>query len=258
MPDPVAPVTPVPEPQPQPEKPNRIEQRISQLVGTVHEQTERADTNAALAQELRTQLLQAQEQVALLRAQHSAPPSSTDQSPVVSSVPGVDWRKEMAAAVKEAVGPVISGLQQDRQRQALFAAQRQSFERARSETPDLANPQSELYRTADTLLSRMPQLQSMPTGPELAVLMAKGLLGASAPQPTTEQRIAAGAAPAVSRGPTPTATPQDQIKALEAEIDKVLEQGRTTEDQAVSAQCWVKRGFLTEQIEALKKAHNIQ
>lgn len=259
MSDPVvAPVTPEPQAPPPAQEPNRIQQRIAQLVGTAKEQGERAEAYASQVQELRTQLLATQEELAGIRGQIVQPPPP-DPSSVVPSSSGADWRKELAVAVKEAVGPVISGLRQERAVDQLRSAQRQSFERAISEIPDLANPQSDLYRAADQILSSMPKLQVLPNAPELAAFIARGLIGSAAPtQPSPVQRTVAGAPPAVSRGPGPQTSPQDQLKALETEYTQNLEAGRTTEDQAVSMQAWVKRGQIADRIEALKKQFNLQ
>lgn len=261
MDDVVAPVTtPTPEQPaaaPQPEEPNRIQKRISQLVGTAHEQTERADAYAAQVQELRAQLQATQEELAAVRSRPVLP-QTPEQSPVVPPVAGQDWSRSVAEVVQKAVGSEISKLRQEQALVQLRQAQRQSFERVVSEIPDLANPQSDLYRAADQILSSLPQLRQLPNAPELAAFLARGLMGSGPVAPSPQQRVIAGAPAAVSRGPTPVASPQDQIKALETQLDATLKRMRETPDMAESTRLWGDRGGIVDAIEALKKKHNLQ
>jgi hypothetical protein len=246
------PVQPDPAPVPQP---NKIQQRIATLFGQAKEAQERAGAFEQQNQELRTQLLAVQDELATLRGQIVQPPSRATQTEVPSSS-GLDVRKAVTEAVREAVGPVIKTLEQQRATEALRAQQRQSFERVISELPDLANPQSDLHIVADRVLRATPHLAAHPHAPELAAYLARGIL-ADAPAPSAGQRLAASVLPAVSRGPAPAPTPQQELAALKTEYDAALEQGRTTEDQAMSVAAWVKRGQIAERMEALKKQHNL-
>jgi len=153
---------------------NKIEARINKLYGEKMEAVENAQAFKVENDELRTQMTQLQEQVAELQTPAVTP---TPQAGNDGNAGALDEAK-LHAIIEESVGKVLSNNQATaKKQQALRQAQETSWGSAVAEMGVLKDQQSDLYRTAQNIWARDPELKASPNGPYKAAVMARGIVG---------------------------------------------------------------------------------
>lgn len=239
------PETPTPEiPQPEvPKQPSAVEKRIAALYGQAKSEQELRMQSELQANELRSQLSAMQEELTLLKAQslsqRSAPPAPSAYQTAVPPSSGLDIGELVKRSVQEAVGPVIAGAKQRDEAQQLQHVQQQAYLRATQEFPELSDANSETSKVANRIWSSDPFLKSHPHGPYLAVLAARGALGAPAPAAPASTKIAAGQFPAGTGAPAGGAPPTAaEVAQLDVEIARLEADGKA--GRGDPARNWIK------------------
>lgn len=237
---------PAPTQEPQQPEPSRAEKRIAQLYGQKKEAEEKAALLETQTEELRTQLVNVQEQLKSLSERQQTPQLDVFGNHKVEHKSGDDLKALVAAAVKETVGPAIQELERAHLTQQLHAAQNQSFQQAALEFPDLGDAESDLFRTAQKIVKADPSLVRDPQGPYKAALFAAGVLASSGGP--GQDRKAAAAAPA-GGVPTGPANEPSELTKLEKELDEVNAQMSKSTDPV---QAWRRRIDIQNRIAAVR------
>lgn len=196
---------------------NKVEKRINQLYGEKKEAQELAETLRNENTELRSQFLGLQEKVAGLEA--VSPASQQTQEPQAGKEfsPSGNDVGNIRDIVQEAVGQALT--QRDTQAQnvnKLRQAHVNSWGKALEEMPALKDKNTDIYKAANEIFLRDPEMQRSLEGPFKAALMAKGIVGGDGA--STEQLNAA-----TQQGSTSqvmgTISKEKQLAEAKAEFD---------------------------------------
>jgi len=239
------------------DKKSAIQKRIAQLYGEKKQAEEEALLYKQQLQELQAQLQATQEELAQLRLNSGVNPAVNSPLSGIGAGPVSDpdsVKKLVSEAVKEVVGPIVEEFNKNKQFQQLRLQQREAFNRAAMEFPELADPTSDLFQATDEVLRRDPKLQVDPDGPFKAALIAQGILARAqaqdGPQATPEQKKAAAAGPPGAG--VPQSGSRKQLAELEQQYDQLMERLRQTTDSVEISRMWRERSALLAQIEALR------
>jgi len=155
--------------------PNKIETRINKLYGEKMAAQESANSFKVENDELRTQMLDLQEQVKGLQITE---PDATPKPTVGEHVAeGFDVAK-LQGMIETSVGNVLSkGKEQAQKQEELRQAHVNSWGSATEEMAELKDKQSDLYKTAQNIWERDPELKQSRNGPYKAAMMARGIVG---------------------------------------------------------------------------------
>jgi len=230
---------PAPQSEPAPDKKNTIQERISKLYGQLKEEQENHSVARADNEQLRTQLLQVQEELNALKAREPISPPPFGAPTAVPSSGDVDIKKVVAEAVREAVGPISEAFTQRQAAEQLHAQQIQSLQRAAAEFPELRDQNSELFKATDLVLKRDKSLANRPDGPQIAAVIARGLLmDRPVGQPDPQQRVAA-ASPQAGTGPAPSPSKED-ADAVRGQLEDARKRLREADDGPERQQLWTQ------------------
>lgn len=220
----------------QPQGRDRVKERIDALFGQRKEAEERAVGLASQVEELRSQLLQMQQQNAQLRTGGSGAPTQ----PVVNPFSGQSGGQPdtVRAAIEEAVGPLKAQFEQQQrlaQVNALNQQQSVAFDRAATELPEMRDKTSEVHLLSAELYSRDPYLKGHPNGPYLAAMAAAGMLRQSgAPAVSPQLKVAAG----VPAGPLGSVLGGGPAAALAKMEQQYTALGEAMRNGADPEKCW--------------------
>lgn len=206
-------------------KQSPAEKRINELYGKYKQAQEQTAQYEAQNAELRTQLAALTEEVTSLKtARPLSPIQDPFAAPAVPQSSGALTKEDLDRAVQQAVGPFIAERKHEAQLAQLQTAQRNSYFAATREFPELADPNSELARTAGTILKLDTQLQLHPDGPYLATLAARGAMSSAAAPVPEAVKIAASQLPV---GAPPAAGTKKRTRTeIEAEMDSLMDENR--------------------------------
>jgi hypothetical protein len=150
----------------------------------------------------------------------------------------------VSAAIKEAIAPIseeMAAYKQDREASKVTDAQRQSYNIAAQQYPDLKDANSELSKIADKLFQSRPDLAALPDAPMVISSMAKGILAdtrAVTKEVTQQKRDAAVTKPNASGNLDINQLSEDRDRVTQAKelkeklIEKSQAEGSSTEDLA--------------------------
>ena len=242
------------QPAPEPKK-NTVQERISKLYGQLQEERENRTAADAENEQLRTQLLQLQEEVNVIKATAPAIPPTTFGAPAVvqQNSGDADIKNLVAEAVREAVGPISETFEQQRRQQELIAQRRQSLQKALAAFPELADPNSELYQATDQVMRQDRRLHDDPDAPFRAAMIARGFLSehgqGQAAQPMPQQRAAA-VSPPVGTGPNPSPKKED-ADVVRTQLEETRKQLREADEGLERQRLWVEVNKLRRKLAGL-------
>lgn len=217
--------------EPQQQQQNPAERRINQLFARAKTAEERVQALEVQQQELQTKLLEATQENAVLKTGASTGEYGNGSGLAVmnSQSSGNELLTTIRSEIKDALGEVRKELQEERMLNQLKTSQRAAFSMAMREFPELQDPNSQLFKFTDQILTNDPDLRTNPQGPYKAALMARGVLGGGMPGATNQQKAAAtvpDGAGTIAQG-----SKQEQIQKLETLITDLQQKLQTGQGQ---------------------------
>jgi len=213
-----------PKPDPSPTTPNQttttspeakgsFQDRVNQLTRRASDAERAASTSVAENTELRTQLSRVEQQLAELASRSASPapvlPASQETTPAGQPQNFDAMVQAISDRVLGVVKPVIDEVQTTAVNTQLAQKQKASFDAASRVHPELANADSELFKTFEKLWDGRPDLHQVDGSPQLLAEAARGLLS-EARAADQIRKIAASAETPSSARPAPADAKADE------------------------------------------------
>jgi hypothetical protein len=209
--------------------------RLNQLTRRASDAERVAASTNSENTELQAQVAQLTQQIASLTSRQPAveqPASQPWDTPGKTPPKGQPFdvqglTEAIKTVVQQEIAPLTTSIRERDENEQLVASQRQSFKQAAAVYPELANADSEFYKTFEQLWDARKDMHTVAGAPELLATAARGLLS-DARRTEDVRRIAAAAhKPTAARAGDPVEG-KDLAEAKQA-LGQLVQEGVTGE-----------------------------